>query len=863
MPTVPDQYHCSINGRPYMIDSRPDSPFQGPASVPLVRAQSDATDAVGEQTLSRDDLWRRTISDWSHGTGQDVYDAPTSDPSRFRESFGVDPWTRTKLSLLPDTELVYKCRPRQLLTAGNYLYMLGETSAAVTDDGVTWSAISGATNNSLAVSDGQYVYIAAGGGLYRTSPGSTTLGTVWNAGVSATHLWFGKGRLMAADVNGAVYNVTSSATPDALFTPDIGGWTWVGFAAGPAHIYMAGYSGEKSLIYRIPLKQDGSGLDAPIVCGELPDGEVVKSISSYLGYLLIGTAEGFRIALADTDLTIGPLINIGRAVECFEGQGEHVWFGWPCYGDPDRPYHRAPAGLGRMDLSTFTGNLTPAYATDLMYADVPHDARVTAVATFLGRRYYGVNLTTAIDGSSTLGVIRESGDLVASGWVDSGWITFGLADQKVIERISARCEPLWGYLGGHITTERVGVFPLAPTTSAPNGATFIEWGSLASKGSRHRIVTLLQHAEFEDPSLGPVVTKITVGALPVVRRSSQFLVPLVIADEITDLQGTARSHSTSADIAEIVTLANDPSSPIVDFQIGNDTYRTYVDDYQFTGSHPKAGIGWEGTLLTKLKVPASVSADAVLTDEFLCTNVYGYTSGTLTEDWILTGDTIVGDYTIGTGATIYTNGYVLRCLGTLTVNGAIRNDGYDGATGRVGGYGAPGATLPPGASGAYLYAAGYTTKFSCLGGEGGNGGGGTHGTGGRTRGLPGSTVTSLSRLLAWKGYAGLGGGWGAYGGSPVTDGGAGGGGGGCVVIVADVIVVGAAGVISADGGDGWAPGVAGCGIGGGGGGGYIGLYYVTSYTNNGSVHANGGLSTGTGVAGSSGSAGQVRAVHLT
>src|SRR5690606_22764098 len=102
-------------------------------------------------------------------------------------------------------------------------------------------------------------------------------------------------------------------------------------------------------IYKITITKEGTGLDAPIVAGELPDGEVIASIGSYLGFILLGTSKGARFCTVNSagDLTIGSLIPTSNPVQCFEGQGEFIWFGWTGYDGTH-------GGLGRMSLRNFS-----------------------------------------------------------------------------------------------------------------------------------------------------------------------------------------------------------------------------------------------------------------------------------------------------------------------------------------------------------------------------------------------------------------------------------------------------------------------------------------------------------------------------
>src|SRR5262249_61236889 len=104
---VPRSFPVAIDGTPLMIDFNVSElssrGFVGPATFPVIREQSDSSITPGAGTVNRDDAWRVVLTDWSHGAGQTWYDDPASDAFRFRQSKGVDVWTKGQASLLLDT----------------------------------------------------------------------------------------------------------------------------------------------------------------------------------------------------------------------------------------------------------------------------------------------------------------------------------------------------------------------------------------------------------------------------------------------------------------------------------------------------------------------------------------------------------------------------------------------------------------------------------------------------------------------------------------------------------------------------------------------------------------------------------------
>ena len=72
-------------------------------AVPLLREQRDTSDEAGEQSINNQ-FWLRSQTDWNLGSGQQFFDKPKSDRSRFSSSLGVDVWTEGQFSLLPLSE---------------------------------------------------------------------------------------------------------------------------------------------------------------------------------------------------------------------------------------------------------------------------------------------------------------------------------------------------------------------------------------------------------------------------------------------------------------------------------------------------------------------------------------------------------------------------------------------------------------------------------------------------------------------------------------------------------------------------------------------------------------------------------------
>lgn len=584
---VPHLFPVALDGIAYQLDMKQRGLFKR-NSIQVLRAQADTSNLPGESSINPEDLWRRAQKTWHHGAGQQYLDQDDSSPARFRSSKGIDVWEKWQMSLLPDSERkTASANVNQTLVAvGSRLYWGDGTTLRYTTDPTpaapVWTVVTGTSAqiiNALA-SDGHNVYIANGtGGIFKTDK-STGAAAAWATG-NVSLVAYVKGRVMAAYQN-MLYNVTAAgALPGALFTHPNTDFRWVGFAEGRGHIYAAGYSGDKSLIYRTQVRPDGTALDIPVVAGELPDGEVVRSIQGYLGFVLIGTDVGVRFALPDGngDLNVGALIRIGQPVRCFEPQDRFCWFGWT-------NYDAASTGLGRLDLSVFTSPLTPAYASDLMSAA---QGDVLGVATFGDRRYW------VVSGSGFWG---QTLNRVAIGTLESGLITYGIPDAKVAITLQARHKTLVGRVrlaiavdGGAFTEVGSNATPGSKETTLPTNQVSGETFEIRTTLERDAVLTL-----------GPTVTRHTLRTYPGPNRGHIFMVPLLLHETLV-VKGQEKHIDPEERLNRIIRLVQEHR--LVPYQEATSSWAVFVEDYEWIPDFETLdGKFWNGTCVVKLKAVA-------------------------------------------------------------------------------------------------------------------------------------------------------------------------------------------------------------------------------------------------------------------
>jgi len=250
-----------------------------------------------------------------------------------------------------------------------------------------------------------------------------------------------------------VYEFSSSATilPTPVYTHPSTSHVYTSVAASGPAIYVAGYNGIQSTIQKFTLSTAGvmPTLTSAVIAAELPVGEIVHKISYYLGYMLIGTNKGIRVAAVsdqDGSLNYGPLI-VETTQPCFDfaARDHYVWCATSVGGEP---------GVIRIDLSNELETLRFAYANDL-YMDGVSGYKTTACA-FVGNDDPTVAerlvFCTANNGTADGTIyIEDSATLRTSGYITTGNIRYGTLEPKNFKRLLGRGD----FTSGSMTLETV------------------------------------------------------------------------------------------------------------------------------------------------------------------------------------------------------------------------------------------------------------------------------------------------------------------------------------------------------------------------------------------------------------------------
>lgn len=585
---VPSRFDVNIGGLTFMLDR--EAQAHQHRSIQTTRTQADTSSEPGLQSINPDDGWSRGQTTWQLGAGQTYRDRAESVEQRYNTSKGVDIWTDYQASLLNDTEAKAASANTNLkmVIAGSRLYFLDGTAVKYTTDptAASWSlsTVTGTGSNTKLdlASDGYTVWFTDGTSVYSTNTGASSASVL--TATALTRLDYVKGRLMGANASGAISYYDGVTTFTSLFTQAAGAnFTWVGCAEGRNAIYCAGYAGDKSLVYRLTIKPDGSALDQPIVSAELPDGEIVRSIGSYLGFIFLGTDKGVRYCEADGagNLTLGAPFG-PTGTRCFEGQDRYIWYGWTNYDGTS-------TGLGRCSPRRFADveQRVPSYASDLMATT---QGTVLSVVTFGSRRYYAV---------SGVGFYGETATLVSSGTIDMGRAIFGVAGAKTATTLDITFGPSFaGSVQALLATNGSSSFTsLGTYASGASDDTGTQFAITSYRAKMFEVrITLTQGST----TTGPTLTSWLLKAEPAAGQTEDLVWPLIVWEKQKDAADTP-FEMNCAYVLDIIKGWR-ASRTLLSAQEAGQSYSVFVRDYEW---HPESknsdGSAWQGTLVVVAK----------------------------------------------------------------------------------------------------------------------------------------------------------------------------------------------------------------------------------------------------------------------
>jgi hypothetical protein len=463
-------YDVAVGGMPFIYAISDARPYIR-QTAPFKKEQFDNQTEPGEQSLTG--WWIRSQQSFHGGDGITFYDPANSttnspDHYRFADSKGVNVWNQGEVTLLKN------------VTSGH------TTTGPIATNGVVqqhlrsikWSTFTGAllhdeydvdkikvTDPSNPVhfidynsgTDSPVYAICDDGTFAYWITNTSTKKTVYKKALTLTSsdadtkmfdeigavsnavMEYIKDRIILCADN-KVYEFSTSATalPSPVYTQTTTTHVYTSVAASGPAIYIAGYNGSQSTIQKFTLSTAGvmPTLTSAVVAAEMPTGEIVHKIYYYLGYMMIGTNKGIRVATVsdqDGSISYGPLI-VETTQPCYDfaANDHYVWCATSVAGEP---------GLIRIDLSTQIEPLRFAYANDIYYSGVT--GHVTTAVCFDGntdpatadRLMFATAYASSADGAI---YVEDASNLNPTGYLTTGYIRYNTLEPKNFKRLVAR-----------------------------------------------------------------------------------------------------------------------------------------------------------------------------------------------------------------------------------------------------------------------------------------------------------------------------------------------------------------------------------------------------------------------------------------
>lgn len=426
-------------------------------------------------------------------------------------------------------------------------------------------------------------YVIYEGSRVGFDAGTTPVESIYSHTQPLTEVHYAKDRLFVMDDDGVWYQLApnpSGALPvaigagDRVFTATTSGRWSVCDTPGPVLF------GNQNRVFAVTQDTDGlfPTLTAPIQVADLPIGETIIAMTYYLGFVVLVTTKGVRVAvLGDNAVTYGPRLL-----------------------DWDIPVTRS--GCARAGESVY----------------VAADDRVIEInlasQTSEGLEFGWAELPTVFSGETAQGVTQAGGKVVAwgddvlqvqqatpvaSGWFDTPYQRFGTLEPKKFHTVSVRV----GGDGGSVTVSRVTPTAVVSLYTIPVSGEDEEEITLRADTPLDRLG--LRFTLTADGANSPKLLSYQLRALPAPIRQRMIRVPLALHD--VERRGTTRAKGRKNGAWERLEALEslESAGTIVtfqDFRTG-ESGQCYIEQVAHEGDTPpgRQGDGFGGVVSVTLR----------------------------------------------------------------------------------------------------------------------------------------------------------------------------------------------------------------------------------------------------------------------
>jgi hypothetical protein len=401
-------------------------------------------------------------------------------------------------------------------------------------------------------------------------------------------------------VNDSVYEFASGATvlPTAVYTHNDQDHVFTSITSSGVAIYVSGYSGIQSNIYKFTLETTGAmpTLTSAITAAELPAGERCFKVSYYLNYMAIGTSEGMRLAnVSGTDGSIdyGPLVfETTQPVYDFAFRDRFIWAASGVEGQ---------AGVTRVNLGTEISNLVFPYSFDLYDPDHT-DLNITTACAFVGEtnRLSFITADNGVDGKI---YIEAATRLLEQGYLQTGFIRYNTIEAKIFKQVQARVDTTNGAftitsIQASGVENNIGTFAQGDPVPEVNVA-------YPTSAQEYLGFKFTFNRSSSNSAAGPLFTGYQIKALPAIPRQRLIQYPVMCYDHEMDRfnnevgsEGSAYDRLTQLEAVENI----GDTIRIEDFRTG-ESYIGLIEEMDFINKTPSSQrfSGFGGLLLVTIR----------------------------------------------------------------------------------------------------------------------------------------------------------------------------------------------------------------------------------------------------------------------
>jgi hypothetical protein len=462
-------------------------------------------------------------------------------------------------------------------------------TVASTPINLTWNPDTNASNFNVYRGTGTLIYtgdvpsFVDDGTVTGTAQTRPTVNGTGTTPYKATFLLYSKGHLIASTGRDLV-EVLASGNITFIFQHDNPSFVFNCGCELPSAIIVAGNAGgtNSGLAFVGAIQPDstnnGATLAPPTWATALPYGEQINAIAYNAGSILLGTTLGVRTGTDANDdgvFDINPVIEDPGSVLCTAAWAQYQYFGWSNYApaEPWAPNRPVVSGLGRADLSQYTTPGVAAYATDVMGASIGSTTQVVVIA---GVPYF------VVDNAGSYTLYGPDGNVVASAWLEPGWVRYGTLENKIVTEVDFQHQPLPA--GASVSyaivyEDTTTVNPIVTNSAA--GSTTIDTPEPAGLMVGDRFMPVITLTAATGQLSGPTFLSHITKAMVTTLRQDECLLALKFGDKVRTLGPASKTQYMNPAIEYLYLKGYEGTGQIVVLTMGGLVYSAFIDQVMY------------------------------------------------------------------------------------------------------------------------------------------------------------------------------------------------------------------------------------------------------------------------------------------